>query len=446
MHDMAKSNIPEQQQKVASRKLRGWIYMVGSVLCLIVVVVALKALGAAILILLIVAFTLLAALFGMIAINRFRSRRTTAGAVFAVLVLFLVIVDVKLLQFLKMSSSPMVMPATTVTSAPVKEEDWAPILSAVGSVSAVQGAMLSTDLAGTVGEVKFENGAIAKKGDVLVKLDASSEEGQLRTAEADLELARNDLARTRDLAARKVISKAELDAAESKFKQKEGAVGNMRGLVAKKEVRAPFDGQLGIRQVNVGQMINAGQQVVALTALDPVYVDFALPQQELSKLSTGFEVRVRTDAVAGREFQGKLTAINAMVDTITRNVTLQATLENPDRALRPGTFAKVEVMLPEKHKALVVPGSAISYAPFGDSVFVIEKKKDPKSGKESQSIRQQFVRVGEARGDFVSITDGLKPNETIVSTGVFKLRNGMPVTINNDLAPKPQVNPTPVDS
>jgi len=367
-------------------------------------------------------------------------------AVGGLIALVIILVGIKALQVAKMMSSPQMMPATTVTSAPVKEEDWAPILSAVGSVSAVQGAVLSTDLAGTVGEVKFESGAVAKKGDVLVRLDASSEEGQLRTAVADLELARQDLERTRDLAARKVISKAELDAAESKFKQKEGAVDNMRAMVAKKEVRAPFDGQLGIRQVNIGQMINAGQQVVALTALDPVYVDFALPQQELSKLSAGFEVRVHTDAVPGREFKGKLTAINSMVDTVTRNVTLQATLENPDHALRPGTFAKVEVMLPEKHKALVVPGSAISYAPFGDSVFVIEKKKDPKTGKESQTIRQQFVRVGESRGDFVSITTGLKAGETVVGTGVFKLRNGMVVTINNDLAPRPQLNPTPVDS
>jgi membrane fusion protein (multidrug efflux system) len=376
-----------------------------------------------------------------------KSRRGTMWkAIAGLVVLVILLVGIKAMQIAKMMSTPMVMPATTVTSAPVKEEDWPPILSAVGSVSAVQGAVLSTDLAGTVAEVKFESGAVAKKGDVLIRLDVSSEEGQLRTAEADLELARQDLGRTRDLAARKVISKAELDAAESKFKQKEGAVDNMRAMVGKKEVRAPFDGQLGIRQVNVGQMINAGQQVVALTALDPVYVDFALPQQELAKLSAGFEVRVHTDAVPGREFKGKLTAINSMVDTVTRNVTLQATLENPDHALRPGSFAKVEVMLPEKHKALVVPGSAISYAPFGDSVFVIEKKKDPKTGKESQTIRQQFVRVGEARGDFVSIIDGLKPNETIVSTGVFKLRNGMAVTIDNTLAPKPQVNPTPVDS
>jgi len=281
---------------------------------------------------------------------------------------------------------------------------------------------------------------------VLVKLDASSEEAQLRTAEADLELARADLQRSQDLATRKVISKAELDSAESKFKQKQGTVDNMRAMIVKKEVRAPFAGQLGIRQVNVGQMINAGQQVVSLQALDPVYVDFALPQQHLANLSQGLEVHVQTDALPGREFVGKLTALNSSVDPVTRNVGLQATLENRDHALRPGMFAKIDVVLPEKEKTLVVPGSAVSYAPYGDSVFVIEKKKDPKTGKESQMIRQQFVRVGEARGDFISITQGLEPGQTIVSTGVFKLRNGMPVVINNDLAPKPQLNPKPADT
>jgi len=374
------------------------------------------------------------------------TRKIVIKAALAVFGLFLILAGIKVLQIVTMVSAKPPMAVETVTSALVKEEDWAPVLSSVGSVSAVQGAIVSTELGGTVSEVGFESGGVAKKGDVLLRLDTSSEQAQLRTAEADLQLARSDLERSRGLAARKVISKAELDSAESKFKQKEGSVDNMRAMIAKKEVRAPFDGQLGIRQVNVGQMINAGQLVVPLQALDPVYVDFALPQQHLGKLSPGFEARVRTDAVAGREFVGKLTAINPNVDPITRNVQVQATLENPDHVLRPGMFAKVEVVLPEKHKALVIPGSAISYAPYGDSVFVIEKKKDPKSGKESQTIRQQFVRVGEARGDFVSINNGLKAGETVVGTGVFKLRNGMAVTINNDLAPKPQVNPTPVDS
>jgi membrane fusion protein, multidrug efflux system len=374
------------------------------------------------------------------------TRKTIIKAVFAVVALFAVIFGIKALQIVKMVTTKPPMPVTTVTSAPVKEEDWAPILSSVGSVNAIQGAVVSTELGGTVSEILFQNGGIAKKGDVIMKLDVSQEEALLRSAEAEAELARADLERARDLVSKKVISKAEIDAAESKFNRLNAVVDQMRSNIRKKTIIAPFDGQLGIRQVNVGQMINAGHQVVSLQSLDPVYVDFALPQQNLQKLSTGLEVRVLTDALPGREFIGKLTAINSAVDTVTRNVMVQATLENPDRALRSGMFVKVGVVLPEQHKALVIPGSAISYAPYGDSVFVIEKQKDEKTGKESEVLRQQFVRVGEARGDLVSITTGLKAGETVVGTGVFKLRNGMAVAINNVLAPKPQLNPTPVDS
>ena len=374
------------------------------------------------------------------------TRKMVIKALLAVGALVLVICGIKAMQIVKMATTKPPMPVATVTSAPVKEEDWAPMLSAVGAVSAVQGAMVSTELAGTVSEIMFQNGGVAKKGDVILKLDASQEEALLRSAEAEAELARTDLERTRGLASQNVVSKAELDAAESKFRRLTAVVDQMRSNIRKKTIVAPFDGELGIRQVNVGQMINAGQQVVLLQSLDPVYVDFALPQQHLQNLSTGLEARVRTDALPGREFIGKLTAINSAVDTATRNVTLQATLENPDHALRPGMFIKIDIVLPEKHKSLVIPGSAISYAPYGDSVFVIEKQKDNKTGKESQVLRQQFVRVGEARGDFVSITTGLKAGETVVGTGVFKLRNGMAVAINNDLAPKPQINPTPIDS
>src|SRR5215831_2793334 len=290
--------------------------------------------------------------------------KAIAGLVLLIVILF----GIKGMQIGKMMSTPMVMPPTTVSSAVVKEEDWAPMLSAVGSVSAVQGAVVSTELGGVVAQINFQNGGEAKKDDVLMKLDTSAEEAQLKSSEADLELARADLQRARDLAARKVISRADQDAAESKFNRLQAVVDQMRSNIRKKTVVAPFDGQLGIRQVNVGQSIDARQPVVALTALDPVYVDFTLPQQDLSKLATGFEVRVHTDALPGHEFDGKLTAINSMVDSVTRNVSLQGTLENPDHALRPGMFAKVEVSLPENHKALVIPGSAISYAPFGDSV------------------------------------------------------------------------------
>jgi membrane fusion protein (multidrug efflux system) len=376
-------------------------------------------------------------------------RRTRGGlgvAIGLLAAIIVFVVGIKILQIVKMTSTPMVMPPTTVSSVAVKEEDWAPRLTAVGSVSAVQGAVVSAELAGVVSEINFENGAEAKKGEVLMKLDASQEEALLRSAEAEAQLAKTDLERSRDLAIKKVVSGAEFDSAQSKFTRLNAVVDQMRSSITKKTLIAPFDGQLGIRQVNVGQMINAGQQVVQLTSLDSLFADFALPQQYLGQLTPGLEVHVTTDAIPGRVFNGKLTAINSMVDSSTRNITLQATLDNSDHALRPGMFAKAEVMLPEKHKTLVVPGSAISYAPFGDSVFVIEKKKDEKTGKESQVIRQQFVRVGEGRGDLVAITQGLKAGETIVSTGVFKLRNGMSVTINNDLAPNPQVNPHPIDS
>jgi membrane fusion protein (multidrug efflux system) len=375
-----------------------------------------------------------------------RRRKSAVIAIALLIAICAFVFGIKFLQIGKMMSMPRTMPPTAVTSASVKEEDWAPLLTAVGSVSPAQGAVVSTELAGVVSEINFENGAEAKKGEVLMKLDASQEEALLRSAEADAQLAKTDLERARDLAIKKVVSGAEFDSAQSKFTRMNAVVDQMRSNIAKKSIIAPFDGQLGIRQVNVGQMINAGQQVVALTALDPVYVDFALPEQYLSKLTKGLDVTVRADAFPGRQFKGKLTAVNSMIDPVTRNVSLQATLENPDRALHPGMFAKVEVALPETKKTIVIPGSAVSYAPYGDSVFVIEKQKDPKTGKESEVLRQRFVRIGEARGDFVAVTQGLKPGETLVSTGVFKLRNGMAVTVNNDLAPKPELNPKPEDT
>ncbi|PYK26612.1 MAG: efflux transporter periplasmic adaptor subunit [Verrucomicrobia bacterium] len=360
--------------------------------------------------------------------SKVRPRRRGLGIAIGLLVAIVIFVfGIKALQIGKMMSSPKMMPSVTVTSATVKEEDWAPRLSAVGSVSAAQGAVVSTELAGIVSEISFENGAEAKKGDVLLKLDASQEEALLRSSQAEAQLARTDLERSRDLAMKKVVSGAELDSAQSKFTRLNAVVDQMRSNIAKKTIIAPFDGQLGIRQVNVGQMINAGQQHV-------------------SKLTKDLETQVHLDALPGREFKGKLTAINSNVDPITRNVPLQATLQNPDHMLRPGMFAKVDVMLPETKKAIVIPGSAVSYAPYGDSVFVIEKQKDPQSGKESLVLRQQFVRIGETRGDFVSVTKGLKGGEEIVGTGVFKLRNGMVVTINNDLAPKPELNPNPADT
>ena len=362
--------------------------------------------------------------------------------------IFLVLAGIKALQIYTMISAgkKMVQPPTTVTSAVVKQSDWRPTLSAIGSVSPVQGATIGAEIPGTVAEINFQSGQPVKKGDLLLKLDASSEIAQLRSAQADEELAKADLERAQDLATRKVISKAEMDAAQSKYTQKKAMVDNMQAVIDKKEIHAPFDGVAGIRSVNPGQMVKAGDPLVALQTLDHVFVDFSLPQNDFAKISDGLPVRVTTDAVPGREFSGTLSAINPAVDQATRTVKLQATLDNRDHALRAGMFAKVEVLLPEKNSILYIPATSVVYAPFGDSIYVIEKKHDEKTKQDELVLRQQFVRLGETRGDFVAVTEGLKAGQQVVSTGAFKLRNGMHVVIDNKLAPKAQLNPRPSDT
>ena len=375
-----------------------------------------------------------------------RPRRAVLKVVLALIAIFVVIAGIKALQIYKLVSTKPELPPTTVTSVKVEQGDWEPVLTAVGSISPVQGATIGAELAGTVSAVSFENGASVKKGDVLVKLDASAEQAQMRSAEADASLAKNDLDRARDLSGRKVISKAEFDAAQSKYAQKKAAVDNMRSLIDKKEIHAPFDGTAGIRSVNAGQMVKVGDPLVSLQTLDQVYADFSLPQQQLSNLSVGLPVKVTTDAVSGREFEGKLTAINSSIDPVTRNISVQAMIDNSDHALRAGMFARVKVLLPQKNPTLFIPATAVAYAPYGNSVYIIEKQKDEKTQKESLTIRQQFVRTGETRGDFVAVTEGLKEGEQIVSTGVFKLRNKLAVVVDNKLAPKPEIAPNPADS
>ena len=379
-------------------------------------------------------------------------KRRLKGPIFWVVLgligLFLLFGGIKALQIFAMVSAgaKMVPPPTTVTSAVVKQTDWQPILSAIGSISPVQGATISAEIPGMVAEIGFESGKPVKKGDLLLKLDASSEIAQLRSAEADAELAKSDYDRARDLADRTVISKAELDAAESKYAQKKAMVDNMQAVIAKKEIHAPFDGFAGIRSVNPGQMVAAGDPLVSLQTLEHVFVDFSLPQNALGKISDDLPVRVTTDAVPGREFSGALSAINPAIDQATRNVKLQATLDNGDHALRAGMFAKVRLLLPEKNSVLYIPATSVAYAPYGDSVYVIEKKHDEKTKQDELVLRQQFVRLGEARGDFVAVKEGLKAGQEVVGTGAFKLRNGMNVVIDNKLAPKAQFSPNPDDT
>jgi membrane fusion protein (multidrug efflux system) len=240
-----------------------------------------------------------------------------------------------------------------------------------------------------------------------------------------------------------IISQADHDLAMANSAQSLAQVDTIRAAIARKTIRAPFSGRLGIRQVNLGQMLREGDQIVTLQALDPIYVDFSLPQQQLSQVRIGLPVRLTGDVLGSDAMTGRITAITPLVDAETRNVKIQATVANKGERLRPGMFVNVSVGLPQRQKVLAVPATAVLYAPYSDSVFVVEEKTDEKKGTKGLVLRQQFVRLGEKRGDFVAVTSGLKEGETVVSTGVFKLRNGQAAVIDNKLSPQFQQNPRP---
>ena len=337
-------------------------------------------------------------------------------------------------------------PPESVSSVLAREEKWQGTITAIGSVTAVQGVTVTPELAGIIHEIAFESGAVVAKDALLVRLDTSTEEAQLHALEAQEELARLTLARERSLRSQNMVPQSELETAEATLKQTQGMADATRAIIQKKTIRAPFAGRLGIRLVNLGQYLDTGKPIVSLQSLTPIYADFSLPQQELARLQTGMRVRLTTDAYPGRQFDGTLTAINPDLDPQTRSVGLQATFENADQLLRPGMFARVEVLLPEERAVLVVPATSVLSAPYGDSVYVIESKPGKDSGKPELVVRQQFIRTGSARGDFVSVETGLKPGERIVSAGIFKLRNGMSVIENNELSPKNELAPRPSDS
>jgi membrane fusion protein (multidrug efflux system) len=330
-----------------------------------------------------------------------------------------------------------------VTTASVKAESWETALTAVGTLTAVQGVTVAAELSGKVAKIAFTAGATVKKGDLLLCLDTSSEEAQLPGAAADAALARTNLRRADELLADQIISQADHDKAVATLGQTKSQVDNIRATIAKKTIRAPFSGRLGIRLANLGQILREGDPIVTLQALDPIYADFSLPQQQLSQVHLGLPVRVTGDALPGETIEGRITAISPQVDADTRNVKVEATLSNRSEKLRPGMFVNVAVGLPVRQKVLTLPATAVLYAPYGDSVFVVEEKKDDKGGKSGMALRQQFIRLGEKRGDFVAVTSGIKDSETVVSTGVFKLRNGQAVVIDNKLAPPFQQSPKP---
>ena len=332
-----------------------------------------------------------------------------------------------------------------VTTVKVEAQSWNPTLKAVGTLTAENGVTMSAEVAGTVARIAFESGAKVEAGTLLAQLDVRVEEAQLKAVEARADLARINVERIRELRSRDTLAQAELDTGEAQVKQASAEVEAIKAAIEKKTFRAPFAGTLGIRKVNVGQYVNAGQAIVELQTLDPIHVDFTLPQRNVAEIAVGQEVAVTTDGARDAVFAGKVTSLDPRVDPTTRNVRVRATLANTGERLRPGMFANVEVLLPAGAPVVVIPSSAVLFAPYGDSVFVIERTKG-EDGKEATKVRQQTVRLGATRGDFVAVLSGLNPGEEIVSTGAFKLRNGATVIINNTVVPPAQLEPKPANT
>ena len=366
-------------------------------------------------------------------------------ALLGVLIVAGLLAGIKALQISKMidQGKAFVPPPETVTAYQVQPQAWVDELAAVGSLTAVQGVTVSAETPGKIVAIAFEPGSSVRAGDLLLRQDTSTEEARLAGAEAEVVLTQATLERDRALLAEHAVAQAEYDSALAAHSQAMADVAQLRTVIAKKTVRAPFTGKLGIRLVNLGQMLKEGEPIVSLQTIDPIFADFSLPQQALSQLTTGIAVRITTDAYPGETFGGKITAINAEVDAATRNIRLQATVTNPQEKLLPGMFVRVAVVLPGSAEVLAIPATAVLYAPYGDSVYVIEEHQDEKTGQTGKVLRQQFIRLGEKRGDFVAVVSGLKGDETVVSTGAFKLRNGQAVVIDNRLAPTFSLEPKP---
>jgi membrane fusion protein (multidrug efflux system) len=336
-------------------------------------------------------------------------------------------------------------PPEAVTTLVAKQESWPTSLTVVGTMAAIHGVTVSADLPGTVSSISFESGRSVQQGQVLVELDTSQEKAQLASLEAQRDLAKINYARMKQLVDEGVISRLDYDKATADQKATEANVAEIKATIQRKTIRAPFSGQLGIRQVNLGQYLASGGPIVPLQSVDPIYVNFGVPQQVLANLKVGQQVKLATNDLGGMSFTGKVNAIDSVVDPATRNVQLQATVSNPGGKLRPGMFVQVDVGVGANRQVVSLPASAINYAPFGDSVFVLEDMKGP-DGKTYRGVRQQFVKVDGTRGDQVGVVSGIKPGEEIVTSGVFKLRNGAAVAVNNavqpgnDPAPKPEDN------
>lgn len=349
-----------------------------------------------------------------------------------------------------MASAP--VPPVTISSAEAKPMTWGSRLETLGTFVAVNGTRVTTEAAGIVQAIHFESGQRVEKGAPLVTLDSANEAAELKRLEAQARLAELNRERRQKMLKLNHVSKSDYDAAVAEAAAAKAAADAQRAKLAQKNLRAPFAGQLGIRQVNVGEYLAPGAAVVSLQALDPIYVDFTLPEQNLSLVAPGQKVNVTVDLYPGQTFTGEIEAIEPGVDEATRNFRLRARLENADYKLRAGVFGRVEVELPGSIEVVAVPRTAINYSSYGSSVFVVQRKKDappadakPAEGAPAQpalEVTQRFVRTGQARGDFVAVTEGLKAGEQIATSGLLKLRNQQPVIINNSVQPQAELKPT----
>jgi len=338
-------------------------------------------------------------------------------------------------------------PPEAITSVVAQQVKWPSTTSIVGTAMAIHGVTVSADLPGKVEKITFDSGTTVHQGDVLVELDTRQERAQLADAEAQRDLARINFTRRKGLVDEGVISRSDYDQAAAEQKSTDAKVGEIRATIDRKTIRAPFTGMLGIRQANLGQYMAAGDPIVPLQSLNPIYVNFGIPQQTASRIRVGQNLQITARDQADAKFTGRVTAINSLVDETTRNVQVQATVANPKNQLRPGMFVEVEVGVAADRAVIALPASSISYAPFGDSVWVVEEMKAPDgSGKTYRGVRQQFVKVEGSRGDQVGIVSGLKGGEEIVTSGVFKLRPGAAVMVNNSIQPANSPTPKPEDN
>jgi len=343
---------------------------------------------------------------------------------------------VKFKQFQAMAEqfAAMQPPPDAVTTIVAAEEQWPSTLNAIGTVAAVQGVTVSADLPGVVDRIAFDSGQSVQKGDVLVQLDTRQEQAQLTGAESQLELARLNHERMKGLVQQDAVSRAEYDTAAATLQQAEARLSEIRATIERKTIRAPFSGVLGIRQVNLGQYLTGGAAVVPLQSLDPIYVNFAVPQQDVPQMRIGRTIHITANEPGGGGFTGRISAIDSVIDQATRNEQVQATLSNPGGKLRPGMFVQTQVMLGAPQHVIALPASAINYAPYGDSVFIVDNMKSDQ-GHPYRGVRQQVVKLGAARGDQIAVLSGIKPGEEVVTSGAFKLRNGAPIQVNNSVQP-----------